>query len=159
MSRVFWNAEGSAGNYAAMAVGRFAVRKAFRMAWETRIDVAAAVAAHAVGPYLPHSDQYRSAWRDAHRMESAKQSDLIRNIFGNPFRPVTIAPAILHWNDSTVIKLAQAIYDASAFERMAILGDALEEAGCTAADVLNHCRQPGPHTKGCWVVDLLLGKK
>jgi hypothetical protein len=54
--------------------------------------------------------------------------------------------------------LAQAIYDHKAFDRMPILADALEEAGCTEEDILNHCRQPGEHVNGCWVVDLLLGK-
>jgi hypothetical protein len=45
-----------------------------------------------------------------------------------------------------------------AFNRMPILGDALEEAGCTNPDILNHCRQPGEHVRGCWVVDLVLSK-
>src|SRR5581483_3643837 len=64
----------------------------------------------------------------------------------------------LTWNDSLVRRLAQAIYDERAFDRLPILADALEEAGCTNADILNHCRQPGEHVRGCWVVDLLLGK-
>lgn len=64
----------------------------------------------------------------------------------------------LMWNDGLVRRLAQAIYDESAFDRLPILADALEEAGCTNADMLNHCRQSGEHIRGCWVVDLLLGK-
>jgi hypothetical protein len=64
----------------------------------------------------------------------------------------------LAWNDGIVPKLAQAIYDDRVFDRLPILADALEEAGCTNADILNHCRQPGEHVRGCWVVDLLLGK-
>jgi hypothetical protein len=64
----------------------------------------------------------------------------------------------LSWNDGIVPKLAQAIYDDRVFDRLPILADALEEAGCTNADILNHCRQPGEHVRGCWVVDLLLGK-
>jgi hypothetical protein len=55
--------------------------------------------------------------------------------------------------------LAQAIYDEGAFDRLPVLADALEETGCTNADILGHCRGPGPHVRGCWVVDLLLGKK
>lgn len=62
------------------------------------------------------------------------------------------------WLTSTVTQLAQAISDDRAFGRLPILADALEEAGCTNADVLTHCRQPGEHVRGCWVVDLLLGK-
>jgi hypothetical protein len=55
--------------------------------------------------------------------------------------------------------MAQAIYDERAFDRLPILADALEDAGCTNADILGHCRGAGPHAKGCWVVDLLLGKE
>ena len=67
-------------------------------------------------------------------------------------------PSWLSWNDGTIPKLAQAIYDDRAFDRLPILADALEEAGCDNADILNHCRQPGEHVRGCWVVDLLLNK-
>ncbi|MBL8796889.1 MAG: hypothetical protein JNM56_23510 [Planctomycetia bacterium] len=82
-----------------------------------------------------------------------KQVGPLRDIFGNPFRPVTADPA---WRTSTVVSLAQAIYDERAFDRLPILADALEDAGCDHADMLNHCRQPGDHVRGCWVVDLLL---
>jgi hypothetical protein len=58
-----------------------------------------------------------------------------------------------------VQKMAQANYDERAFDRMPILAGALEEAGCTSQDILGHCRQPGEHVRGCWVVDLLLGKE
>jgi hypothetical protein len=91
--------------------------------------------------------------------EKQAQCILIRDIFGNPFRPQpSIDSSRLSWNGGTVGKLAQAIYDDRAFDRLPILADALEEAGCTDADILNHCRQPGEHVRGCWVVDLLLGK-
>lgn len=62
------------------------------------------------------------------------------------------------WNDATVRKLARTIYETRRFQDMPILADALEEAGCTDADILHHCRQPGEHVGGCWVVDRLLGK-
>ena len=84
---------------------------------------------------------------------------LLYCIFDNPFRPVAIDPAWLTWHDSTVPRMSQAIYDERAFDRLPILADALEEAGCTNADILGHCRGPGPHVRGCRVVDLLLGKK
>ncbi|MBL8798934.1 MAG: hypothetical protein JNM56_33930 [Planctomycetia bacterium] len=80
---------------------------------------------------------------------------MLRDIFGNPFHPVTINPA---WRTLTVISLAQAIYDERAFDRLPILADALEDAGCDSADILNHCRQPGEHVRGCWCVDLILSK-
>src|SRR5262249_18032232 len=88
--------------------------------------------------------------------EYACQAGLLRDISGNPFRPVTINPA---WRTSNVTALAQAIYTDRAFDRMPILADALEDAGCDNASILNHCRQPGEHVRGCWVVDLVLMKE
>jgi hypothetical protein len=84
-------------------------------------------------------------------------ADLLREIAGgDPFHPMTADPA---WPTPTVKQLAEAIYGERAFDRLPILADALEDAGCDNADILNHCRQPGEHARGCWVVDLLLGKK
>ena len=82
-----------------------------------------------------------------------------RDIFGNPFRHSTISPEWLTWNNGTIPKLAQTIYDERRYDIMPILGDALEDAGCTDAQILEHCRGPGPHVRGCWVVDLILGKE
>ncbi len=87
--------------------------------------------------------------------EFVQQSNLLRDIFGNPFRPVAADPA---WLTPTVQSIAAAIYEDRAFDRLPILADALEEAGCTDADMLLHCRQPADHVRGCWVVDLVLGK-
>jgi hypothetical protein len=84
---------------------------------------------------------------------------LLRDIVGNPFRPVVLEPAWLGWEGGTVVRLAQAIYEGKVFERLAYLGDALEEAGCANAEVLGHCRSEGGHVRGCWVVDALMGKK
>jgi hypothetical protein len=87
--------------------------------------------------------------------EKVVQAALVRCIFGNPFRPVTLDPS---WLTSTVTALARGIYDEWAFDRLPILADALQDAGCDNEDVLKHCRGAGPHARGCWVVDLLLGK-
>ena len=87
------------------------------------------------------------------------QSEAFRDIMGNPFRPVTLNTTWLTWNDGTVRKIAQAIYDECAFHRMPILGDALTDASCDNADIMSHCRSDGPHVRGCWVVDLLLDKE
>lgn len=96
---------------------------------------------------------------DLLQVETARQSILLRDIFGPlPFRPVTLDPSWLAWSNGTVPNLAQAIYDERAFDRLPILADALEDAGCHNADVLGHCRGPRPHVRGCWVVDLLLKK-
>ncbi|MGH7224937.1 MAG: hypothetical protein ACRELF_17070 [Gemmataceae bacterium] len=82
----------------------------------------------------------------------------LRDVFHAPYRGVVARAAWRMWQGGIVPKLAQAIYDERSFDRLPILADALEEAGCTDADILNHCRQPGEHVRGCWVVDLLLGK-
>jgi hypothetical protein len=82
---------------------------------------------------------------------------LVHCIFGNPFRTVTNNPEWLSWNDGTIPKLAHSIYEERAFERLPILADALEEAGCDDPEILAHCRQPGVHARGCWLVDFLMG--
>jgi hypothetical protein len=83
------------------------------------------------------------------------QADFLRDIFGNPLHPVPLDPA---WRTTAVLGLADAIYAERAFDRLPILADALEDAGCENADLLAHCRGPGPHVRGCWAVDLILGK-
>ncbi len=85
-----------------------------------------------------------------------KIARLLRDIFGKPFRPVTPDP---RWFTSTVVDLAKAIYEGRAFDRMPILADALMDAGCDSEEIIEHCRGNGPHVRGCWVVDLLLGKE
>jgi hypothetical protein len=85
---------------------------------------------------------------------------VLRDSFGPlPFRTVPLDPSWLAWNNGAVQGLARAIYEERRFEEMPVLADALEEAGCTNAEILNHCRQPGEHVRGCWVLDLLLGKQ
>ncbi|MBP3956180.1 hypothetical protein J8F10_12890 [Gemmata sp. G18] len=80
----------------------------------------------------------------------------MHNIFGNPFRPVTFSPS---WRTPTAVALAAQMYESRDFSAMPILADALQDAGCDATDVLNHCRGPGVHVRGCWVADLVLDKQ
>lgn len=87
--------------------------------------------------------------------EREQQLLVVRDIFGNPFRPITIDP---RWLTSIVLDLSRTIYAERAFEKMPILADALMDAGCDCDEIINHCRGAGPHVRGCWVVDLLLGK-
>jgi hypothetical protein len=88
--------------------------------------------------------------------EEVKQLAILRDIFGPlPFRSMCLDPA---WRTPAVLHLAQAIYDDRAFDQLPILADALEEAGCTNADILDHLRRPGPHVRGCWPLDLILGR-
>lgn len=103
-----------------------------------------------------NDDDQSSAWRRGREIEASRQAHLFRDIFNNPLRPLSRESLLL---TPAVISLAESIYDERAFNRMPELADALEQAGCTDADVLEHCRGPGPHVRGCWVVDLLLGKK
>jgi hypothetical protein len=93
---------------------------------------------------------------DCNKWERCKpQADLVREIFGNPFHPVSFNPS---WRTTDAVGVARSMYDARDFAAMPILADALEDAGCDSADVLAHCRGDGPHVRGCWVVDLVLGK-
>jgi hypothetical protein len=102
----------------------------------------------------PHGDE-----------ESAAHVDLIREVFGNPFRRAALQPAWHQWSEGLIVKLATAVYDERILPagtldpaRLGILADALEEAGCTDPDILGHLRCPGPHVRGCWAVDLLLAR-
>ncbi|MBA4188406.1 MAG: hypothetical protein C0467_10415 [Planctomycetaceae bacterium] len=83
-------------------------------------------------------------------------ADLLRCVAGNPFRPVAFSP---EWRSSTVVSLAQHIYESRDFSPMPILADSLQDAGCENDDILTHCRDAtATHVRGCWVVDLVLGK-
>ncbi|MBM3983893.1 MAG: hypothetical protein FJ304_27220 [Planctomycetes bacterium] len=80
----------------------------------------------------------------------------LRDIFGNPFRPVAFSS---EWRTDTALTLARTMYESREFSAMPILADALQDAGCDSDDILNHCRDTAQvHVRGCWVVDLVLGK-
>jgi hypothetical protein len=94
--------------------------------------------------------------------ERSAQAALVRDVFGNPFRAVIVDPA---WPTATVLALAGAAYQEQLLpsgeldlQRLAVLADALEEGGCDDQEILAHCRAAGPHVRGCWLVDALLGK-
>ncbi len=86
----------------------------------------------------------------------AEQADFVRDLFGCPFRPVSVSPA---WRTPTAVAVARAIYDNRTFNDLPILADALEDAGCDGAELLAHCRAGGVHVRGCWAVDLVVGKR
>src|SRR5262249_14655400 len=97
--------------------------------------------------------------------EGLAQVKLLHDLFGNPFRPAHVEKTLLAWDGGTIVKLAEAIYEERLMPsgrldpaRLAVLADALEEAGCCDAEMLGHCRRPGEHVRGCWLIDLLLGK-
>jgi hypothetical protein len=87
---------------------------------------------------------------------SARLTPLIRDIFGNPFRPVVIDPA---WLTPAVIELAQAIYSDRSSERAAEIAGLLKNAGCTNDCILEHCLSTQPHFRGCWVIDAMLARQ
>jgi hypothetical protein len=101
-------------------------------------------------------------WEQASLTTGQQQPDLLRDVFGNPFRPLPIDPAWLAWNEGIVKRLAEVAYQERAMPaghldpaRLAVLADALTDAGCTDTDLIDHLRSPGPHVRGCWPVDLL----
>jgi hypothetical protein len=90
--------------------------------------------------------------------EERRQVALLRDLFGNPFRPRTVAPFVLAWNGGAVRRLAQGIDDERAFDRLPILADALADAGCDDEELIAHCRGEESHARGCWAVDLILAR-
>jgi hypothetical protein len=100
-------------------------------------------------------------WRDGRvRAEQRSQCSLMRELVGPlAFRAVAVHPAWLRWNYGTVPAIARRIYEERAFHDMPILADALEDAGCTDPELLDHLRSGGEHVRGCWAVDLVLGKQ
>lgn len=106
--------------------------------------------------YIETPDAASSGRPRVFNAERKAQTVLIRDMFGNPFHPITVESS---WLTSTVTALAQSIYDDRAFHQLPILADALEESGCADEVILRHCRQPGAHVRGCWVLDLVLGKE
>ena len=140
-SSAVWSCTKSKATQAAMAYREAAMARAHLNA--------------AAGGPVPAGHQL-GAWLPADATELAAQAALVRDIFGNPFRPpVAFAP---DWRTDTAMSLATQMYEAREFSAMPILADALQDAGCTDEHLLSHCRAPGEHVRGCWVVDLVLGK-
>jgi hypothetical protein len=119
-------------------------------------------ARHTGDPPGLEADEYAMTWDDyvtriGETVRDA-QLQLLREIAGNPFRPEPIDPSWLSWQQGTILSMARSIYEDRAWDRMPVLGDALEDAGCTNAVILAHCHEDGPHARGCWLVDSLLNK-
>jgi hypothetical protein len=128
--------------------------------WSVNLDPASLAAeAERMASYLNREGplSYAPQRKEAVASEVAAQASLLRDIFGNPFKP---PPAIESaWVPTKVLALAKRIYNRRAFARMPELAEGLEQAGCKNPDLLAHCRGPGPHVQGCWALDLLLGKE
>jgi hypothetical protein len=131
-----------------------------RAAHEAARAAAAALSEQAAAQGHSASDQ-----RAVDETERAAQAHLLRDIFGGPWRPASVPLPVLAWNGGTVRRIAEGVYQERQLPagtlntaRLAVLADALEDAGCDNAELLGHLREPGPHVRGCWAVDLLLGK-
>jgi hypothetical protein len=93
---------------------------------------------------------------ESQEQQQQRECAFISCVFGNPFHPTVFASA---WRTVDVAALAQVAYESRDFSALPILADALEDAGCTDRTILEHCRGPDPHVRGCWVLDLILGKQ
>ncbi len=136
---------------------RVALTMAFRLATRYCLNN---VSLYVLGALEARAGSNSPFRRDA---ESRLHADLFRDIV--PLGPPRTLPAVLHAGGATLARLAADAYDCQAeplghleHARLAVLSDALEEAGCTDADILSHLRSPGPHVRGCWALDLILGK-
>jgi hypothetical protein len=98
-------------------------------------------------------------WLSALRDEETRQCALLRDIFGRPYCPFRFDPVWLSNRGRDAQRLARKMYDAGRYEDLSLLADVLERAGCDDPIVLDHCRAPGPHVRGCWVVDGLTGRE
>jgi hypothetical protein len=123
--------------------------------WNTFAAAAAAPARQAVRDARGST---LATWEAVQTASVRGQVALIHEVIGNPFRAVVIDPAWRAWPGAEAVRLAEAIYQGAAFDDMPILGDALEEAGCVDETILGHCREPGKHVRGCWLLDVLLAK-
>lgn len=137
-----------------------ALRAASEAAWAARRDGNTWATQAALTASYEGYDTDRALSQIKYEMGGVSQrectlTDRVRCLFGNPFRPVTVDTSCF---TSTVVALARGIYDERAYDRMPILADALEDSGCDSDEILTHCREDQPHVRGCWVVDLVLGK-
>jgi hypothetical protein len=142
------------------------VFRAVSGAYREAIDKAAEATAWTVIPiYMIDDSENERAWNRAREKERAAQCEILRDIV--PFQPVQIDPELLSWRDGTAVRLAEAACERRSMpslglldaESLALLADALEEAGCTEKAILEHLRGSSMHYLGCWVVNLVLGKK
>jgi hypothetical protein len=106
----------------------------------------------AVARTLLHADPHEPAWQ---ARVGERTAWLLRDVFGDPFRVVDLAAGWLRGRGAQAVAVAGAIYEDQSFDELPILADALEDADCPAAGLIRHCREPGPHGRGCWAVEAL----
>jgi hypothetical protein len=151
---------------AALAVTRRGPDPAWAAYWAANVKAAgplentfdAAGAAGARQAAQKASGGRAEAWTRVHTASVRDQVELVFEVIGNPFRQPWLNPLWRGWEGGVLVQLAEGIYNERAFDRMPILGDALEEAGCADKSILDHCRGTTGHVRGCWVLDWLLEK-
>jgi len=156
-----WKAATAAEAVARRKLGHPRTKEVFESAWPAA-DMASRSASDAISGNAELRTREESYWasfeadraKECRYYEDSWQSDLLRCIFGNPFRPVSLDPDRL---TSESVLLAESIKAGRAFHLMMDLGDALEASGCDDVEVLGHCRKMGDHARGCWVIDAVLG--
>jgi hypothetical protein len=146
-----WNAVESAERYADGQIRFEEMTAAAAEAWH---ELAQKVCRSEAGRAASTAALYAGGWVMA-APERVKQAAVLRDIVGNPFHPIALATAWKQWQGGLIVALAQRVYEERAFDHLPILADALEEAGCDNPEILGHLRGPGPHTRGCWAVDLV----
>src|SRR3984957_8259057 len=163
VQRKAWDAAEGSADYAADMIANavLGLDEEKYKAWQSALDSAWLQQEDHLSEAIDIADanmpaEWVASGKSASSEERKYQSFVFRDIFADPFRLVTVEPS---WVTPNVVQLAQAIYDERSFDRIAELADALQVAGCTNHDILRHCRSDGPHVRGCWVVDLLLGKE
>ncbi len=109
-----------------------------------------------VSSTLRNADPYDPTWR---QRTSKTQCDLLRDLFGNPFRAVRIPKKWLRTTGQQAVEIARAIYDDRSFDELGILADALVDADCPCPELVRHCRETMPHGRGCFAVDMLLPRE
>jgi hypothetical protein len=163
-----WAAVEASEQYADGLISVAELREVAVGRWEAPVCIAGASeqqALHALLAAARASREYRSGPVEAlHHVRCAdpdalSQANLLRDIIGNPHRKVAIDPTWLNCNGGQVAVMAQQMYDERSFDLLPILADALEDAGCTDARILEHLRGTGLHVRGCWAVDLLTGRE
>jgi hypothetical protein len=105
---------------------------------------------------LPREEAEAAATATAE--ENGIQCDLLYEVFGNPFRPVILDRRVTLWNDGCVVRLARHIYEERRWSELPILGDALADAGCASEELFAHLYQGCDHVRGCWALDVVLGR-
>jgi hypothetical protein len=159
----FGSEDRSATSSAALAAGHaisgLGGGEVFRQAFPHSIGFVASLAesarAFSVSSWRDSTPSCFAAWTATGKSERLAHADLLREILGNPFRPVPFDPT---WRTPDVLGLARSIDEVEDFGSLPILGDALEESGCDADEILSHCRRACGHVRGCWALDAVLGK-